>query len=103
MIVPLEHVLILAAALFALGAACAVMRRGVIMILVGVEIMFTGAAVAFIGAALRWQSLDGQAAVILAMGLAAAELAFGLALLVHARRRGGSLKSDRYTGLGGRT
>ncbi|WP_243438478.1 NADH-quinone oxidoreductase subunit NuoK [Fundidesulfovibrio soli] len=101
MIVPFEHILILATALFVLGAACAAMRRSVIMILVGVEIMITGAAVAFVGASLRWQTLDGQAAVILVMGLAAAEVAFGLALLVHARRRGGSLEADGYTGLKG--
>ena len=99
MIVPLEHALVLAAALFAIGAACTAMRRGIIMILVGVEIMLTAAGVAFIAGSLHWQNPDGQAAVLLVMGLAAAEVAFGLALLVHARRRGGSLDADDYTRL----
>ena len=64
MIVPFSHVLLLAVILFGLGAACAVARRNLIMILIGVEIMLNAAGLAFVAASLRWQHLDGQAFVI---------------------------------------
>lgn len=99
--VPLSHVLAVAALLFAIGAICAVARRSVLMILVGVEFMLTAASIAFVGGALAWGNLDGQAAVILVMGLAAAEAAVGLALLVHGRRSGGTAFIDDYNRLSG--
>ena len=99
--VPLSHVLAVAAALFAIGALCATARRSVIMILVGVEFMLTAAGIAFIGGSLAWGNLDGQAAAIIIMGLAAAEAAVGLALLVHGRRGGGTANADDYNRLTG--
>jgi len=101
MIVPLNHVLVLAVMLFILGAACAVARRNLIMILIGVEVMLNAAGLAFIGASLRWQQLDGQAFVIFILTVAASEVAVGLALIVHAHRRTGSADSDRYNLLKG--
>jgi NADH-quinone oxidoreductase subunit K len=101
MIAPFEHLLLLGSALFVLGAVCAVTRRSVIMILVGVEIMLNAAGLVFIGGALRWGTLDGQATVLVVLGLAAAEVAFGLALLVHAKRQGGTVMADDYGTLKG--
>jgi NADH-quinone oxidoreductase subunit K len=99
--VPLSHVLALAAGLFVIGGVCAVARRSILMILVGVEFMLTAGCIAFIGAALAWGNLDGQAAVLIVMGLAAAEVAVGLALLVHGRRSGGAVDADDYNRLTG--
>lgn len=99
--VPLSHVLIVASLLFVIGATCAVARRSILMILVGVEFMLTAASLAFVGASLAWGNLDGQAAVILVMGLAAAEAGLGLALLVHGRRAGGSADIETYNRLSG--
>ncbi|EPR43566.1 NAD(P)H-quinone oxidoreductase subunit 4L [Desulfovibrio sp. X2] len=101
MIVPLEHVLILAGILFLMGALCAVVRRNLVMILLGVEVMLNAAGIALTGAALRWNALDGQAFVLFIMGVAAAEVAVGLALIVHLRRRTGSLDADAYSELKG--
>ena len=95
-VVPYSHVLILAATLFLMGAACAVARRNLIMILIGVEIMRNAAGLAFIGAALRWQQLEGQAFVIFIMAVAASEVSVGLALIVYSQRRTGTLDRDRY-------
>ncbi len=95
-IVPFSHVLVLAAVLFLLGAACAVARRNLIMILIGVEIMLNAAGVALIGASLNWEQLDGQALVIFIMAVAASEVAIGLALIVYSHRRTGTLNADRY-------
>jgi NADH-quinone oxidoreductase subunit K len=96
MIAPFGHVLILAAALFLVGAVCTVTRRNLIMILVGVEIMQSAAALAFVAGSLRWGRLDGQAFVIFIMAAAAAEVAVGLALFVYSERRTGSMDADDY-------
>jgi NADH-quinone oxidoreductase subunit K len=101
MIVPFSHVLFLAVLLFFLGAACAVARRTLIMILIGVEIMLNAAGLAFVGASLRWEHLEGQAFVIFILTIAAAEVAVGLALIVTSYRRTGTVNADRYNFLKG--
>ena len=101
MIVPYSHVLILAVALFLMGAACCAARRNLIMILVGVEVILNAAGVALVAASLRWGRLDGQALVIFIMAVAAAEVAVGLALILYAQRRTGSVDSDVYTQMKG--
>ena len=101
--VPLSHVVILGAVLFAVGALGAVVRRSMLLKLVGLEFMLTASGVLFVGAALAHGNLDGQAAVIIVMGLAAAEAALGLALLVHLRRAGGTVEPDAADRLGDRS
>jgi NADH-quinone oxidoreductase subunit K len=91
MSVPFGHVLILAGLLFLMGVLCAVARRNLIMILLGVEIMLNAAAIAFVGAALRWQTMEGQVFVLFILAVAAAEVSVGLALIVNAHRRTGSV------------
>jgi NADH-quinone oxidoreductase subunit K len=100
-IVPFSHVLFLAILLFILGAACAVSRRNLIMILIGVEIMLNAAGLTFIGASLKWQQLDGQAFVIFILTVAASEVAVGLALIIYSFRRTGSVDANRYNLLKG--
>ena len=101
MIVPFNHILILATLVFFLGAACTVARRNLIMILVGVEIMLNAASLAFIAASLRWGRLDGQAFVLFIFAVAAAEVAVGLALIIHLQRRTKSVRADDYSRLKG--
>ena len=101
MIVPFSHVLILASLLFLMGAACAVARRNLIMILVGVEIMLNAAALALVAGSLHWGALDGQAFVIFIFAVAASEVAVGLALIIYAQRRTGSVMADDYSHLKG--
>lgn len=101
MIVPFSHVLLLAVLLFVLGAACAIARRNLIMILIGVEIMLNAAGLAFIGGSLKWQQLDGQAFAIFILTVAASEVAVGLALIVYSHRRTGSADANRYNLLKG--
>ncbi len=101
MIVPFSHVLYLAVILFVLGAACAVARRNLVMILIGVEVMLNAAGLVFIGASLKWLQLDGQIFVIFILTAAAAEVAVGLALIVYLARRTGSVDANRYNLLKG--
>ena len=94
MIVPLNHVLLLSAMLFALGMFCSLARRNLVMILLGIEIMLNAAALAFVGAALHWQHLDGQAIVLFILAVAATEVSVGLALVVAIYCRTGSIDPD---------
>jgi NADH-quinone oxidoreductase subunit K len=99
MIVPFGHILALAGLLFLLGMFCALARRNLVMILLGVEIMLNAAAIAFVGASLKWQHLDGQAVVLFLFAVAAAEVSVGLALIVCAHRRTGSVDPRTYDAL----
>jgi NADH-quinone oxidoreductase subunit K len=101
MIVPFGHVLILASLLFLLGACCAVARRELLMILIGVEIMLNAATLAFVASALHWGLADGQIFALFIIGVAAAEVAVGLALIVAARQRTGSSRADDFNQLRG--
>lgn len=100
MIVPFSHVLILAGLLFLMGIFCVVVRRSLIMILLGVEVMLNAAAILLVGGSLRWQNLDGQAIVLFVFAIAAAEVSVGLALIVWAYRRTGSVDPENYNILG---
>ena len=100
MIVPFNHVLVLAGLLFLMGIFCVVVRRSLIMILLGVEVMLNAAAIILVGASLLWQNLDGQAIVLFVFAIAAAEVSVGLALIVWAYRRTGSVNPENYNILG---
>lgn len=96
MIVPYGHVLVLSAVTFLLGLVCILAHRNLVMILIGVEIMMNAAAIAFVAGALRWHQLEGQAFVVFIIAVAAAEVSVGLALVVSAHRRTGSVDADLY-------
>jgi NADH-quinone oxidoreductase subunit K len=95
-IVPYGHLFVVAGVVFALGLACVLGRRNLIMTLIGVEVMMNGAAVAFLGGALRWQRLEGQAFVLFIIAVAAVEVSVGLILTIRAYRRIGSIDPDAY-------
>ena len=85
--IPMEHGLILAAVLFALGFAGVLMRRNIIFMLMSIEVMMNSTALAFVVAGSRWQQADGQIMFILILTLAAAEASVGLALVLQLYRR----------------
>jgi NADH-quinone oxidoreductase subunit K len=97
MIVSYGHVIVLATVLFLMGAVCSIVRRNLIMILIGVEVMLNAAGIVLVGASLHWNQLDGQAFVLFIMGVAAAEISVGLALIVYLQARTGSIKADSYS------
>ncbi|HTN34773.1 MAG TPA: NADH-quinone oxidoreductase subunit NuoK [Marinobacter sp.] len=92
--IPMEHGLILAAILFALGIAGLMFRRNMIFILMSLEIMLNAAGLAFIVAGAGWQQPEGQVMYLLVITLAAAEASVGLALLIQLHRRFKSLDID---------
>lgn len=87
MIVPMQHLLVLASILFLLGLMAVLVRRNLIMILIGVEIMLNAAGLVLVGASALWQQLDGQVMVIFLMALTSAEVSISLAMVVYLNRR----------------
>jgi NADH-quinone oxidoreductase subunit K len=79
-----------------MGMFCMLTRRSLIMMLLGVEIMLNAAAVLLIGSTLHWQNLEGQVVVLFVFAVAATEVSVGLALIVWAYRRTGSVDPNDY-------
>lgn len=92
--IPMEYGLILAAILFLLGLAGAMVRKNLIFMLLSVEIMLNAAGLAFIVAGARWAEPDGQVMFIFILSMAAAEVAIGLAIVLRIYHRFKTLDSD---------
>ena len=82
---PLHYYLIFAALLFSIGLAGALTRRNAILVLIGIELMLNAANLNFI-AFWRYSAnaneLIGLMFVIFSIGIAAAEAAVGLAIII---------------------
>ena len=82
---PLPGYLILSAFLFAIGLAGALTRRNAVLVLIGIELMLNAANLNFIA---FWrfsghpEALTGMMFAIFSIGVAAAEAAVGLALII---------------------
>ncbi len=99
--IPMQHVLALAAVLFALGMTGVLVRRNLIVMLMSVEIMLNAAGLAFIAAGSRWGQADGQIMFLLILTLAAAEIGVGLGLVMQIHRRFKTLDADRLNEMQG--
>jgi NADH-quinone oxidoreductase subunit K len=84
--IPMEHGLLLAGILFALGTLGVLIRRNILFMLMSLEIMLNAAGLAFIVAGARWGQADGQVMFIFILAMAAAEVAVGLALVLQLQR-----------------
>ncbi len=87
MLIPLEHVLIVASILFVLGLFGLMLRRNIIFMLMSLEVMLNAAALAFIAAGAHWQQPDGQVMFLFILAIAAAEVSVGLGLVLQMRRQ----------------
>ena len=99
----LEIWLLFAAVLFAFGIYAVVARRNLIAVLIGVELMLNAASLNFM-AFNRFVATDpatGQIIVLFIMGLAAAEVAIALSIVVQVFRNRGGIRTDDLTELKG--
>ncbi|MDE0423138.1 MAG: NADH-quinone oxidoreductase subunit NuoK [Gammaproteobacteria bacterium] len=99
--VPVEHVLLVAAALFLLGLLGVLVRRNIIFLLMSLEVMMNSAGLAFIAAGAKWGAPDGQIMFMLILALAAAEVAVALGLVLQISRRFDTLDVDAASELNG--
>ena len=105
--VPTEHLLVLAAILFSIGAAGFFLRRNVIVVLMCVEIMLNAANLSFLAASRMHalsaggtgSSLEGPTFAIFVIVVAAIEAAVGLALVIALYRNRQTVSLDALTDL----
>ena len=101
---PLAGYLILSAFLFAIGLAGALTRRSAIIVLIGIELMLNAANLNFIA---FWrfgpnpEALTGLMFVLFSIGVAAAEAAVGLALIISIYRHYKTTNVDAMDSLKG--
>jgi NADH:ubiquinone oxidoreductase subunit K len=101
---PLANCLLLSALLFSIGLAGALMRRNAILVLIGIELMLNAANLNFI-AFWRYgpnpEALTGLMFVIFSIGVAAAEVAVGLALIIALYRQTKTTNIDQVNSMRG--
>ena len=100
MTVPSSHLLLLAAALFAIGVGGFLLRRNVIVVLMSIELMLNAANLSFIAGSRRHALASGQldpqgpSFAIFVIVVAAVEAAVGLALVIALYRHKQSVSLD---------
>jgi len=99
--VPTEHLLALAALLFAIGVAGFLTRRNLIVVLMSIELMLNAANLSFVAGARLHSAVGGALDVqgpvfaIFVIAVAAVEAAVGLALVIAFYRRKQTVSLDR--------
>lgn len=97
----MNSVLFISFLLFSVGVAGVLIRRNVLIILMCVELMLNAANLNLIAFARQNGTVAGQAFALLVMGLAAAEVTIGLALVVALYRKKDSIQVDQINLLKG--
>jgi NADH-quinone oxidoreductase subunit K len=102
-VIGLNHYLVAAALLFAIGAYAVLTRRNAIAVLMGIELMLNAANLNFL-AFWRFQaphSMEPQVFVLVGITIAAAEAAVGLAVILNVYRRFATVDVDQIADLKG--
>ena len=98
--VQLAHFLIVSAVLFALGIFAIMTRRNAILVLMGVELVLNAANINFVAfSRYGGSTLDGQAAAVFVIILAAAEAAVALAIVLNIYHRFHTVNVDEVSHL----
>ncbi len=90
----LTHYLVLAAILFAIGAATVLLRRNAIIVFMCVELMLNACNLAFVAFARMHGGIEGQVIAFFVMVVAAAEVVVGLAIIMQIFRTRRSASID---------
>ncbi|MBI5214562.1 MAG: NADH-quinone oxidoreductase subunit NuoK [Ignavibacteriae bacterium] len=96
--VGLTHFLIVSAILFSLGLYGVITRRNAILVLMGIELILNSANINFIAfSKYGGMKLDGQAAAVFVIILAAAEAAVALAIVLNIYQRFKTVNVDEIS------
>lgn len=82
MAVAVEYYLVLSAAVFCTGVFGVLTRENALMFLISVELMLNAANINFVAFSHFYGNLTGQVFSLFVMGLAAAEVAVGLGIIL---------------------
>ncbi|MDH4224070.1 MAG: NADH-quinone oxidoreductase subunit NuoK [Deltaproteobacteria bacterium] len=91
---PIDHIMILSAILFAIGVAGVIIRRNAIIVFLSIELMLNAVNLGFIGFATHMHSMVGVLFVFFVLVVAAAEAVVGLAIMLEIFRNKETLNLD---------
>jgi len=80
--VPISHAIALSALLFCIGAAGALARRNLIVILMSIELMLNAVNLALVAFSRQWGDIAGHVFVLMVIVVAAAEVTVGLGIVI---------------------
>jgi NADH-quinone oxidoreductase subunit K len=86
MTVSVEWYLLLSAAVFCVGLFGILVRQNALMFLMSVELMLNAGNINLVAFALYWGNLTGQVFALFLIGIAAAEVAVGLGIILVLNR-----------------
>jgi NADH-quinone oxidoreductase subunit K len=92
--VPISWFLTLSAALFVLGVAGFLFRRGIITVFMSIELMLNAVNLSFVTFSYHLKKVDGHLLAFFVMVVAAAEAAVGLAIILTVFRNRKTLNID---------
>ncbi len=90
-VVPLNHYILLSAIIFTIGVIGVLIRRNAIIIFMSIELMLNAVNLLLTAFSAYSGDASGQVFVFFIMALAAAEVAFGLAIIVMVYRNTNSV------------
>ena len=93
------YYLLLAAALFAIGAVGVMVRRNPLVLFMCIELMLNAVNLTFVAFGRQFGTVDGQIITFFVMTVAAAEAAVGLAIVIALFRHRESLSPEAFTNL----
>jgi len=93
--IPLEYELVLSSLLFAIGLYGIVARKNGIIVLMSIEIILNAAVLNFVAFSAYWDDPSGQVFALLALAIAAAEVAVGLAVFLTIYQTHGTIELDK--------
>ncbi|ENU2735989.1 NADH-quinone oxidoreductase subunit NuoK [Campylobacter jejuni] len=88
----IEKYFFIAILMFVIGLVCILKRQNLIMLFISSEILLNSANLALVAASKMHNDLNGQVFALFIMGVAACEVAVGVALCVLWYRRKGTLE-----------
>ena len=98
----LHHFLVISAALFSLGILCVLTRKNAVHVLMGIELILNSAGLNFVAfSRFVTGNLDGQAAAVFVIIVAAAEAAVALAVFLNLYRLKATTEVDKASELQG--
>lgn len=97
MTVPIEFYLLLSAGMFCIGLFGVLTRRNAIMFLVSVELMLNAANINLIAFSFFYGNVTGQVFALFTIGLAAAEVAVGIGIILVLVRNYGDVDVENAT------
>jgi len=92
--IPIEHLIVLGAALFFIGMFGFLIRRNLIVVFMSIELMLNAVILNLVAFSNYFQSADGQIFAVFVITVAAAEAATGLAILIALYRISRTVNAD---------